>query len=43
MCIGAGTALPITSLAELHGLALSQAACAYAVAMLAAQENHDAR
>jgi len=38
-----GTDLPPTSLAELLGSALSEAACAYAVAMLAAQEPFDAR
>jgi probable H4MPT-linked C1 transfer pathway protein len=37
------SALPITSLAELHGPAISTAACAYAVAMLAAQESRDER
>jgi len=35
------SALPITSAAELLGSALSEAACAYAVAMLAAEENAD--
>jgi probable H4MPT-linked C1 transfer pathway protein len=34
---------PMTSLAESLGAALSEAACAYAVAMLAAQEPFDAR